>query len=116
MEGIVMPKPVPVPVRQMILQRALQGESTASLAAAFRLPPRTVRNLRKRFRERGADALRPDYHRPARLPHAYADEVREAALALRREHPTWGAVLIRVALREYHPEISWPAPGTLRRW
>src|SRR4051812_23508873 len=92
------PKPIPVPVRQKLFERAARGESAASLAAAFRLPVRTVRHLCRRFRERGADAIRPDYHAPARLAHAFGPEAREAALALRRAHPTWGAVLIRVAL------------------
>jgi hypothetical protein len=58
------PKPIPVPVRQKLFESAARGESAASLAAAFRLPVRTVRHLRRRFRERGADAVRPDYHAP----------------------------------------------------
>src|SRR5512135_97928 len=115
-EGASMPKPVPIPVRKKLLQRAQQGEATASLATAFGLAPRTVRHLLKRFRDRGPDAVRPDYHMPKPLPQTYAVELREAALAQRRTHPTWGAVLIRIALREQRPEIRWPSPRTLRRW
>src|SRR4051812_9267273 len=89
-EAVAMPKPVPIPVRQELLRRAREGESTASLAAAFGLAPRTVRHLRKRFRDRGPGSVSPDYHAPRGLPHAYADEVRATALGLRREHPTWG--------------------------
>src|SRR5512135_213498 len=115
-EDPTMPKPVPIPVRRKLLQRARQGESTASLAAAFGLAPRTVRHLRKRFLDRGPEGVSPDYRAPRGLPHAYPDQVREAALALRRQHPTWGAVLIRVALRARRPKIAWPSPSTLRRW
>src|SRR4051812_31025146 len=115
-EGTAMPKPVPIPVRQKLFQRAQQGETTAGLAAAFDLAPRTVRNLLRRFRERGTAGLRPDSHPPAPFPHAYAAEIRDAALALRREHPTWGAVLIRVAPRQRRSKTSWPSPSTLRRW
>jgi transposase len=111
-----MPRPVPIPIRRKLFQRAQQGESTASLAAAFGLPPRTVRHLLQRLRQRGPDGLRPDYHPPRHLPQAYSAEVRQVALALRRDHPSWGAVLIWVALREGHPERSWPSPSTLRRW
>jgi hypothetical protein len=113
-----MPKPVPIPVRRKLLERAQQGESTASLAAAFDLAPRTVRHLRKRFRDRGPDGVAPDYHRPRDLPHAYPDPVRDAALALRRQHPTWGAVLIWVALGQRRPKLDRPRPhpSTLRRW
>src|SRR4051794_19050447 len=115
-EAPAMPKPVPIPVRRKLLQRAQQGEATASLAAAFGLAPRTVRHLRKRFRDRGPDGVPPDYRAPRALPHAYPDRVRQAALALRRQHPTWGAVLIRIALHERRPKTAWPSPSTLRRW
>src|SRR5262245_56465355 len=97
--GPTMPKPVPIPVRRKLLQRARRGEGAAALAAAFGLPVRTVRHLLKRFRDRGDGALAPDYRVPRGLPHAHTAAVREASLALRREHPGWGAELIRVALR-----------------
>jgi hypothetical protein len=111
-----MPKPVPIPVRQKLLQRAQLGESTASLAAAFGLAPRTVRHLRKRFRDRGPDSIPPDYHAPKTQAQAYSDHVRELALGLRRQHSSWGAVLIWVALGVQHPDIVRPNPSTLRRW
>src|SRR4051812_16899961 len=111
-----MPKPVPLPVRQKLWERAQGNETTASLARAFALAPRTVRHLLKRFRDRGPDALRPDYRQPTGLPHAYPDWMRQAALALRREHPTWGAVLLRVALSQRRPKRTWPEPRTLQRW
>jgi hypothetical protein len=112
-EDPAMPKPVPIPVRRKLLQRAQQGESTASLAAAFGLAPRTVRHLRKRFRDRGPDGVTPDYRAPRRLPQAYPGQVREPALALRRQHPSWGAVLIRVALGQRRPKVAWPCSSTL---
>ena len=83
-----MPKSIPIPVRRRLLQRARLGESTASLAAAFDLAPRTVRHLKKRFRDRGPDSIPPDYRAPKDLAHAYPTHVREAALALRQQHPT----------------------------
>src|SRR3954470_20703442 len=115
-ESAAMPKPIPIPVRRKLLQRAQLGESTASLAAAFGLAPRTVRHLKKRFRDRGPDSIRPDYRTPKNRARAYSPRVREAALALRRQHPTWGAVLIWVALRVRQPKIARPSPCTLRRW
>jgi len=111
-----MPKPIPVPVRQKLWERSQRGETTASLARAFDLSPRTVRQLLKRFRDLGTAALQPDYHQPAHLPHAYPARMRQAALALRREHPGWGATLIRVALSEQRPKDTWPEPRTLQRW
>jgi hypothetical protein len=49
-EGASMPKPVPIPVRKKLLQRAQQGEATASLATAFGLAPRTETIPRPRAR------------------------------------------------------------------
>src|SRR4051812_1085321 len=114
--GPTMPKPVPVPVRRKLLQLARRGEAAASLAAAFGLPVRTVRHLLKRFRDRGEAAVAPDYLAPRPLPHAHPAEVRDAALALRRDHPSWGAELIRVALRVGRPELPSPSATTPRRW
>ena len=111
-----MPQPVPIPIRQKLWGRARQGEGAAALAAAFDLPPRTVRNLLRRFRERGDDGLEPDYRAPAPPAHARPEEVRRAVLDERREHPSWGAELIRVALSEERPEVAWPHSRTMRRW
>lgn len=111
-----MPKPVPIPVRRKLLHRARSGEGAAELAAAFGLPVRTVRHLLKRFRDRGDGALAPDYRAPRGLPHAHAAAVRDASLGLRREHPGWGAELIRVALRVRRPELPSPSAASLRRW
>jgi transposase len=111
-----MPKPIPIPVRRKLLEATLAGATTAELATKFDLSPRTVRKLRKRFRERGPDAVQPDYHPPKNLLHAFPAKIREVALALRREHPTWGAVLIWVALGEKYPKSPRPHPRTLRLW
>src|SRR6188768_1000575 len=111
-----MPKPIPIPVRQKLWERAQRGETTADLARTFDVSPRAVRKLLKRVRDRGPDALRPDYHRPDRLPHAYPQRLRQHALALRREHPNWGAVMIRLALSQHGPKRALPEPRTLQRW
>jgi transposase len=109
-----MPASVPSPIRRALRGRLQRGESVAEVAAAFGLAPRTVRGLRQRGRERGEAGLGPD---PTR-PHAAAPAAHPAyapALHLRREHPGWGAGLIRVLLgrRGVTPR---PAVRTLRRW
>jgi transposase len=111
-----MPQPVPLPVRQKIWERSQQGEGTASLAAAFDLPPRTVRHLLRRFRERGEAGLATDYRPPPSPAHAKPEAIRRAVLAKRLEHPTWGAGIIRVALAEERPEVAWPHIRTMQKW
>ncbi len=106
-----MPKPVPIPVRRKLLQRAQQGPAPAPLAGQFGLPVRTVRHLLKRFHDRGEEAVRPDYRISPRLPHAYAAKIRQAALALRRKHPTCGIVKIV----EFRRELGLSKPRNLLR-
>jgi hypothetical protein len=111
-----MPKSVPVPVRQKLWERAFQGESVNSLADAFGLSPRTIRHLLKRCRDQGEMGLIPGYRVPKSPDHAHPETIRQAVLALRRDHPSWGAELIRVMLADDKPQVAWPSPSTIRRW
>ena len=109
-----MPAPVPLPIRRTIWERLQRGESVAEVAAAFGLAPRTVRGLRQRGRRRGEQGLGPDSTRP----HAAAPAGHPAyapAVHLRREHPGWGAGLIRVMLGRQGVTPR-PAVRTLQRW
>src|SRR5215510_5036767 len=111
-----MPHPIPVPVRQVIVQRAQQGQSASLIARCLGLVPRTVRQLLQRLRMRGQNALVASY--PSQ-PYPHASQFRalvEEALQLRRAHPTWGAGLVRVLLRRHYPADPIPAERTLQRW
>jgi hypothetical protein len=102
-----MPVPIPVPVRQAIARRAQGGESPPAIARALGLPVRTVYHLIARSRHGGAAGLAPGYRRGERPRTRAAERLRAAALDLRREHPTWGAGLIRLRLK--------PRPATRGR-
>lgn len=107
-----MPAPVPLPIRQALCRRWALGATTTELARAFDLPARTVRHLLRRWQQRGPQALAPDPSRAGpRPPHPAF----ESAIGLRRDHPQWGAGLIRVYLAERGVQ---PLPGerTLLRW
>jgi transposase len=60
-----MPRAIPVPVWQAILQRRQQGHSLNSIAQEFDISIMTVRSLSRRLRDRGPEALTPDYARCA---------------------------------------------------
>jgi hypothetical protein len=111
-----MPKSISVPVRQKLWERASQGESVNSLAEAFELSPRTIRHLLKRCRDRGESGLIPAYGVPRPPDHAHSEAIRQAVLAMRRDHPTWGSPLIRAMLQDDQPQLAWPSPSTIRRW
>jgi transposase len=102
-----------MPIRQAIWQRHQRGQNAMTIAHALNLPPRTVRHLVRRFQRRGNDALAPSY-RYGSASLSDTDEVQQQALALRQQHPTWGAGLIRVILRRQAETL--PSERTLQRW
>src|SRR5512147_1085480 len=111
-----MPRPIPVPVRQAIWRRLCDGQDGPTLAAALGLAPRTVRGLIRRFRLKGQAAVMPAYGGCGAATPKPPEARVQAALSLRRDHPSWGSGLIRVMLRRRHPRDPLPAVRTLQRW
>jgi len=111
-EDFPMPAPVPLPIRRAMWRRWKQGATTIELSQAFNVAPRTVRNLLRRWHQRGEPGLAPDYRCPDPPPPHPGFNL---AVQLRRDHPRWGAGLIRVYLflRGVQPL---PADRTLQRW
>ena len=70
--------------------------------------------MTQQFRHRGAPALHPGSHRPT-VADEDAEVAAEAALALRRQHPRWGAPLIRSLLRRDRPARAVPSARALQR-
>src|SRR6266404_1938062 len=104
-----MPRPLPVPLRQAIWQRFQAGQNGPTIAAALDLEPRTVRRLVERFRQTGSSAMDPSYDRCGAATPKPAESLVQAALGLRRQHPTWGAGLIHVMLRHQLPDDALPS-------
>src|SRR5512135_620272 len=111
-----MPRPLPVSVRQAIWRRSQDGQDGLTIARALGLATRTVRKLILRFRQGGQAAVRPSYDRCGAATPRLPEPIVQAAVGLRREHPTWGAGLIRVMLRRQRPHDPLPAERTLQRW
>lgn len=114
MEDDLMPASLPVPVRQTLWQRWQHGDSVAKLAAELQLSQRTVRHLVRRFRQRGAEALAPDYARCATKKIPVESVSFQKAVEMRHQHPRWGGGLIRVMLQE--ADEPCPCVRTLQRW
>jgi len=111
-----MPPPLPFALRQELVRRHQQGETLAALAERMQLPPSTVRNWWQRFRREGEAGLQTRYqHCGPQRPKA-APVVHQAALSMKREHPTWGAGLIRLELQKQFPEQPLPQKRAIERW
>jgi transposase len=57
-----MPRAIAVPIRRVIVERHQAGQSLESIALALGLTHDTVRNIWRRFRDRGEAGLIPDHH------------------------------------------------------
>jgi transposase len=110
-----MPRPIPVSIRQAIFQLAQHGQETSHIAAELGLARSTVRRLLGRFRRQGPEGIAAGYRRSP-IVEAAPSDIEQAALRLRREHPTWGAGLIRVHLLQAMPQQPIPSERTLQRW
>jgi transposase len=109
-----MPRPVPIPVRLVIRKRWHEGQSALQIAHDLELSVRTVRFFIARFRS-GDDASSGTAYRTepaARSPRSQA--VHNATIDLRRNHPKWGAELLRIQLSRMGHAV--PSARTLRRW
>ena len=111
-----MSRSIAVPVRRAILRRSRQGQDAVAIALAHGLSVRTVRRLLQRFRSKGPDAVVPFYCRCGRPTLQVPPPLVQEALQLREQHRRWGAMLIRVILRERHARACLPSARTLQRW
>ena len=108
-----MPTPIPQPIREAILCRVQQNQDAATIAQALDLCPRTVRHLIRRFRQH-PNAVEPSY-RPGPGRPKDSQNLRDRAVALHEEHPTWGAGYIRVRMSAPDQQ-NLPSERTLQRW
>src|SRR5258708_22441989 len=111
-----MPAPLALPVRRILWQRFQRGQSASVIADALALPVRTVRHLLQRCRTQGLQGLSPAYDACGRKRAPAAETLRDQVCALRRDHPTWGAGLLRVLLQRDQPGTPIAAVRTLQRW
>src|SRR5262249_46412134 len=115
LRGLTMPRPIAVPIRQTLFRPWKQGCGTRQIVASLGLPGSTVRRLLRRFRLRDRDGISPDYrYRSATFTAPF--EMVQTAVQLRREHPTWGAGLIRSRLPPRAPRQPVPSVRPLQRW
>jgi hypothetical protein len=109
-----MPRPIAAALRRALRRRWQQGQDAPTIAAALGLAERTVRRFLRRLRQQPSDNLESAY--PRADPARPAAPLQEAAVQMRRDHPTWGAALIRVLLGHDFPDQPLPGVRTLQRW
>jgi putative transposase len=88
-------------------------EAFAAVCRQFGVSRRTGYKWLERYREEGAEGLLDRSRAPLHHRQAVAQETAERCLAVRREHPTWGPVKVRVWLERRAPQAAWPAASTI---
>lgn len=92
----------------------LRGEWTMTeLAARYQISRKTAYKWVDRYDADPAAGLADRSRAPKAHGRAMSDPLRDAILALRRRHPSWGPKKLRAILQERQPGDVWPAASTM---
>ena len=90
-----------------------QEMSFAELCRCYGVSRKTGYEVVERYKAAGMAGLEPRSRAPHRHPNAVPESTAAALLALRRQHPRWGAKKLRAYLEVRNPEIGWPVLSTI---
>src|SRR6185295_919800 len=86
--------------REEFVRLAMQPEANKSeLCRRFGISRPTADKWIERFRAQGKAGLADRSRRAHRMPERTAAQIEEAIVALRREHPAWGARTLKARLQ-----------------
>jgi|ETN02SMinimDraft_2_1059926.scaffolds.fasta_scaffold31812_1 transposase InsO family protein len=88
-------------------------EAVSVLCRRFGISRRVGYKWLARYRALGVSGLEDLSRAPHHHPHAVSASIAEQCVAVRRAHPTWGPVKVRVWLERSAPDVSWPAASTI---
>jgi len=103
----------PMDERLRFVARLLEGEKMAPLCREFGISRVTGHKLFNRFKECGLEAFKDRSRRPYRHANKLPYQVERTILALKKEHPGWGAPKIRDKIIRAFPMIQAPATSTV---
>ena len=99
----------PMDERLKFIARLLDGEKMAAVCREFGISRVTGYKIFNRYKECGLDALNDRSRRPYRHANKLPFQIERTILAIKKEHPTWGAPKIRDKLIREYPMIKPPA-------
>lgn len=109
-----MPAALPIHLRTDIVQRRQTGMTFRTIARELQLPYASVRQIWRHWQERGT--LQPNYAACRQTGPRKPVAVYQAAIAMKQQHPRWGALLIRLELMKTFAQAVLPAERTLQTW
>src|SRR3990172_9021294 len=103
-------------VRQRFLEDyKLRYYSVSELSDRFDVSRRTAHKWIRRFEEFGQNGFHELSRRPYNSPSQTDPALVEALVALRKDHPTWGARKLLDLFHRRHPARELPVPSTVSR-
>jgi hypothetical protein len=111
-----MPRALPLPLREQIVRCHQQGQPLQQIALQLNLSYRSVCHCWQRYRVLGEAGLHNNYSHCGAKQTQFSRDLQQRVLALKKEHPRWGAPLIRLNIRAQFPQASVPSTRTLQRW
>jgi putative transposase len=99
--------------RLRFVARLLDGEKMAALCREFGISRPTGYKIFDRYKNLGLEGLLDRSRRPYRQANRLPFQVERTIVALRQEHPTWGAVKIREKILRDFPMVPAPAKSTV---
>ena len=109
-----MPAPLANEIRRQIVNRHEEGETLKAISESLNLSYNTVRKIWSHWRKHGQ--LSPNYEQAKQKGTREYPVVYEEAIDMKRQHPRWGAQLIRLELGVAYPTEKLPSVRTLQRW
>jgi putative transposase len=85
----------------------------AVLCREFEISRKTGYKIYSRYKDCGVEGLTDRSRRPYRHARQLPFQIESAIVALKQEHPSWGAPKIRERLRRKHSQIHCPAISTV---
>lgn len=102
--------------RLRFIARLEEGESPTELAREFGVSTKTAYKFWNRWKQHGVRGLEDRSHAVERIAHKTPDEVVELIVAMRGQHPNWGARTLKARLETVHPGVHIPSAETINSW
>ena len=102
-------------LRLEVIECYEKGERQIDISRRLGLSYSTIKNWLKRYRALGRDGLRLRYDQCGGRS-KFSSQLKQAAISLKREHPSWGGGYIRMKLAKQHPKEYIPCVRQLQRY
>ena len=97
-----------------VVEASKKGANIAELCREYGISRQLGHKLLKRYEFEGVTGIAPRSRRPHRHPHAISGAIKEDILALRGQHPFWGATLLQQLLVDRYGDEA-PCVRTVER-